>query len=123
MLYLVQAFKEALGSLHGFPHVHLIVATRLEAPAPEGVGAVAVVRLSRLDTADGMQLLQSHLRVDAVWTASDQAAAGKLVEVVQGHPLVLCVAGGLVQHGSDLSWQVSNGEAACEHVRAFGQRA
>jgi hypothetical protein len=93
--------------MHAFPHVHLIVATRVEAPAVKGVWGAAVVELSRLEAGAGMQLLQSHLSAKVAWTASDQAAAGKLVNAVQGHPLVLCVAGGLVLHSCELTWQVS----------------
>jgi hypothetical protein len=105
----VQAFKEVLDGLHAFPHVHLIVATRVEAPAVNGVWGGAVVELSRLDAEAGMQLLDSCMKPGHCWSSSDKDAARKLVEVVQGNPLVLTVAAGLVQHSfSDLTWQVSS---------------
>jgi hypothetical protein len=103
-----QAFKEVLDSLHAFPHVHLIVATRWEAPAVKGVWGGSVVELSHLDAEAGMQLLESHMAPGHCWASSDQEAARKLVEVVLGNPLVLTVAAGLVLHsGGDLGWQVS----------------
>jgi hypothetical protein len=104
----VQAFKEVLDSLHAFPHVHLIVATRMEAPAPKGVGRAAVLEFSRLGAAAGMQLLESYQAPGHCWADGDREAAGKLVEEVQGNPLVLSVAAGLVLHGIDFTWQVSS---------------
>jgi hypothetical protein len=105
----VQAFKEVLDSLHAFSHVHLIVATRAKAPAVKGAWGGAVVELSRLGAAAGMQLIESLLGPEHCWSSSDQqAAARKLVEVVQGNPMVLSVAAGLVQHSNDLTWQVSS---------------
>jgi hypothetical protein len=103
----MQAFKEVLDSLHAYPHVHLIVATRVEAPAVKGVWGGGVVELSRLDAEAGMQLIESLLGPEHCWNSSDQEAARQLVEVVQGNPLVLSIAAGLVQHSSDLTWQVS----------------
>jgi hypothetical protein len=103
----VQAFKAVLDSLHAFPHVHLIVATRLEAPAVAGVGwGAAAVELRALDAEAGMQLLESRLGPAHHWAEADKEAARKLVEEVQGNPLVLSVAVGLVPHGKDFTWQV-----------------
>jgi hypothetical protein len=91
--------------LHAFPHVRLIVATRME--GPDGRWGDATVELSRLDTAAGMKLLDSCLGPQHAWNSSDRAAAEKLVEVVRGNPLVLTVAAGLVQKRRGLTWQVS----------------
>jgi hypothetical protein len=110
----LQAFKAVLDSLHAFPHVHLIVATRLEAPPVAGVaGGPAAVELSRLDAAAGMQLLGSHLGAGHHWAEADQEAARKLVDEVQGNPLVLSVAVGLMMQGRDFTWQVSGWH--CSH--------
>ena len=95
-----------LDCLHDFPHVHLIVATSMEAPPVKGVWGSSVVHLRSLDADAGMQLLESRLGPEHHWTSCDQEAARKLVEVVQGNPLVLGVAAGLVQ-AKDLTWQVS----------------
>jgi hypothetical protein len=103
----VQAFKAVLDSLHAFRHVHLIVATRWEAPAVAGVGwGAAAVELRALDADAGMQLLESRLGPAHNWTEADKQTARKLVEEVQGNPLVLSVAVGLVLHGKDFTWQV-----------------
>jgi hypothetical protein len=103
----VQAFKAVLDSLHAFPHVRLIVATRLEGPPVVGVGwGAAAVELHALDAAAGMQLLGSHLGPAHHWVEADQEAARRLVEEVRGNPLVLSVAVGLLLHGKDFTWQV-----------------
>jgi hypothetical protein len=96
-----------LDCLHALLQVHLIVATRLEAPPVTGVaGGDAAVELSRLDAAAGMQLLGSHLGAGHHWAGADQEAAMKLVDEVQGNPLVRRVAVGLMMHGRDFTWQL-----------------
>jgi hypothetical protein len=105
VLHFPQAFKEVLDCLHAFPHVHLIVASRMEPPLVQGVSGAPAVELHQLDAAASMQLLESHLGPDHHWASSDQEAARKLVDSVRGNPLMLIVAAGLVQ-AKDFSWQV-----------------
>ena len=104
----MQEFKEVLDCLHSFPHVRLILTTRMAAPVDHGVKGGAVLKLRRLDAAAGMQLLESHFDMsEHIWGSRGQEAALKLVEAVQGNPLVLSVAAGLVEAGH-LTWQVSS---------------
>jgi hypothetical protein len=95
----MQAFKNVLDELHAFPNVHIVVATREAGLAVRGVGPSAVVVLARLSATAAMDVLQFHLGPGCALSAKKRAAAEQLVEVVEGNPLVLSIAGGLVQRG------------------------
>jgi hypothetical protein len=103
----MQAFKRVLEELHAFPNVHIVVASREAGLVVRGVGpSTTVVVLHRLGAAAAMDVLQFHLGAGRPLSGKKRAAAEQLVEVVEGNPLVLSIAGGLVRHG-DLTLTVS----------------
>jgi hypothetical protein len=88
--------------------VHLLVATRVACPCPDQVTPEhSLVELQRLGEADGMRLVEAHMGPGRAWAPDgvDQEAARKLVCLVQGSPLVLSIATGLVR-ARDLRWEV-----------------
>jgi hypothetical protein len=115
----MQAFKQVLDELHRFLNVHLVVATREAGVVVNRVGPSALVVLQPLSATAAMDVLRSHLGRSHRWSEDgrDLAAAQQLVEVVEGNPLVLSVAGGLVQQGRDgLTLQVCCMVGACMWV-------
>jgi hypothetical protein len=115
----MQAFKQVLDELHRFPKVHIVVATREAGVVVNRVGPSALVVLQPLSATAAMDVLRSHLGSSYRWSedGKDLAAAQQLVEVVECNPLVLSVAGGLVQQGRDrLTLQVRCMAGACMWV-------
>jgi hypothetical protein len=103
-----QGFEALLKQLLALPGVHIISATRVACPCPDpAAGDSTAVELQPLDEADGMRLLEAHLGPGHCWGAdgADRETARQLVELVQGSPLVLSIAAGLVR-ARDLAWQV-----------------
>jgi hypothetical protein len=77
------------------PHIHLITATREEGPSVGNLGDSAVVVLEPMDAEAAAQLLRYHLGDKP----ADDSQVERLVKAVGYNPLVIRVAGGLINKG------------------------